>query len=150
MERNMQEALTEVNEILKVTPAELISKIPTEFRELIEKNRAKDYKFQLEEPFNEKDLKQETIVILGLIYRDFFTDPEEREELQLRDAEEIKKVEEEMNKQYDINNIFQKRKEEKMQNVQKSNEEELDLVLYKKQGFLKKFFNLIKGIFAKK
>lgn len=141
----MQEAMTEVYEILKVTPIELISKIPTKFRKIIEDNRAKDYRFQLAEPFNEKDLKQETIVILGLIYRDFFADPEEREELQLKDAEEIKKVEEEMNKQYDIDNIFQKRKEKSFENI-----EETDLTLYKEQGFLTKLFNLIKGIFKKK
>lgn len=141
----MQEAMTEVYEILKVTPIELTSKIPTKFRKIIEDNRAKDYRFQLAEPFNEKDLKQETIVILGLIYRDFFADPEEREELQLKDAKEIKKVEEEMNKQYDIDNIFQKRKEKSFENI-----EETDLTLYKEHGFLTKLFNLIKGIFKKK
>ena len=105
----MQEALTEVYEILKVTPIELTSKIPTKFRKMVEDNRARDYRFNLEEPFDERDLKQETIVILGLIYRDFFADPEEREELQLKDKEEIKRVEEEMNKQYDMNTIFQQR-----------------------------------------
>ena len=36
-------------------------------RKIIEENRDKEYRFQLEEPFNEKDLKEETIVILGLI-----------------------------------------------------------------------------------
>ena len=48
-------------------------------RKIIEENRDKEYRFQLEEPFNEKDLKEETIVILGLIYRDFLAEPEERE-----------------------------------------------------------------------
>ena len=101
----MQEALTEVYEILKVTPIELTSKIPTKFRKMVEDNRARDYRFNLEEPFDERDLKQETIVILGLIYRDFFADPEEREELQLKDKEEIKRVKEEINKQYHLNTI---------------------------------------------
>lgn len=145
MERNIQEALTEVYEILKVTPIELTSKIPTKFRKMVEDNRARDYRFNLEEPFDERDLKQETIVILGLIYRDFFADPEEREELQLKDKEEIKRVEEEMNKQYDMNTIFQQRNAKN----KKNEEEETDLILYKEQNFFKKLLSLIRGVFKR-
>ncbi len=141
----MQEALTEVYEILKVTPIELTSKIPTKFRKMVEDNRARDYRFNLEEPFDERDLKQETIVILGLIYRDFFADPEEREELQLKDKEEIKRVEEEMNKQYDMNTIFQQRNAKN----KKNEEEETDLILYKEQNFFKKLLSLIRGVFKR-
>ena len=47
----------------------------------------------------ESDENYALIIILGLIYRDFFADPEEREELQLKDKEEIKRVEEEIRKQ---------------------------------------------------
>ena len=139
MEQNLSKAFTEVYEILKVTPIELTSKIPTKFRKIIEENRDKEYRFQLEEPFNEKDLKEETIVILGLIYRDFLADPEEREDLQLKDTEAIKKVEEELNQKYD------KRKTKK--NVNNS-PEEMGLTVYKER-FIKKIFNLIKGIFKK-
>ena len=141
----MQEALTEVYEILKVTPIELTSKIPTKFRKMVEDNRARDYRFNLEEPLDERDLKQETIVILGLIYRDFFADPEEREELQLKDKEEIKRVEEEMNKQYDMNTIFQQRNAKN----KKNEEEETDLILYKEQNFFKKLLSLIRGVFKR-
>ena len=142
----MQEALTEVYEILKVTPIELTSKIPTQFNKMVEENSAKDYRFILEEPFDEKDLKKETIIILGLIYRDFFADPEEREELQLKDKEEIKRVEEEIRKQYDIDTIFQNRKEKNKKEV-----DETSLVLFEnQQGFWKKIFKAIKGIFKKK
>ena len=141
----MQEAMTEVYEILKVTPIELTSKIPTKFRKMVEDNRARDYRFNLEEPFDERDLKQETIVILGLIYRDFFADPEEREELQLKDKEEIKRVEEEMNKQYDMNTIFQQRNAKN----KKNEEEETDLILYKEQNFFKKLLSLIRGVFKR-
>ena len=145
MERNIQEALTEVYEILKVTPIELTSRIPKKKKKMVEDNRAKDYRFILEEPFDERDLKQETIVILGLIYRDFFADPEEREELQLKDKEEIKRIEEEMNKQYDMNTIFQ----QKNAKNKKNEVEETDLILYKEQSFFKKILNLIRGVFKR-
>ena len=146
MEQNLSKAFTEVYEILKVTPIELTSKIPTKFRKIIEENRDKEYRFQLEEPFNEKDLKEETIVILGLIYRDFLASPEERDELQKKDAEELQRLEQEMQQQYNMENVFQNRKNK----YQEAFQEQTDLVVYKEEGFLRKFFNMIKSLFKKK
>lgn len=144
MNRAYEEAFVEVDEILKIMPVDLLSKIPVQFRQVISENKAKDYKIEFKEPIEEEKLKEETIVILGLIYRDFLASPEEREELQEKDAEELKRIEEELRQKYDIDNIFQKRK-----NV--ANEDSsTDLTLYKEPGFLRKLFNLVKGIFNKK
>ena len=143
MDRAYEEAFAEVDEILKMMPIDLLSKIPIKFRQIISQNKANDYNIIIKEPLEEKNLKRETIVILGLIYRDFLASPEEREELQLKDAEELKKIEEEMQQQYEIDNIFKKRKNFSIE------DSSTDLILYKEQGFLKKFFNLIKGIFKK-
>lgn len=143
MDRAYEEAFAEVDEILKMMPIDLLSKIPIKFRQVISQNKANDYNIRIQEPLEEKNLKKETVVILGLIYRDFLSSPEEREELQLKDLEQLKKIEEEMQQQYDIDNIFTKRK--KSANEGSSTE----LILYKEQGFLKKIFNLIKGIFKK-
>lgn len=147
VKREYEEAFAEVDEIFKIMPIDLLSKIPMQFRNMITDKKAKDYKITIKEPLEEQKLKQETIVILGLIYRDFLSSPEEREELQLKDREELKKIEEEMSKQYDIDNVFDQRK-----NNKKSKEDEdssTDLILYKEPGFVKKFFNLIKGIFKR-
>lgn len=144
MNRSLQEAFTEVYEILKITPVELTSKIPIEFKKVIEENRATNYRIQVTEDFEESELKSETIVILGLIYRDFFADPEEREELQLKDAEEIKRIEQEMSEKYDIDKIFESRKAKQAESAQEN-----ALILYEEKGFLKKLFNKIKGIFKK-
>lgn len=143
MKSEYQQAFAEVDEIFKIMPVDLLSKIPIQFRQVISDNKAKDYYVKIEEPLEEQHLKEETIVILGLIYRDFLCSPEEREKLQLKDAEEIRKIEEEMRQQYDVNNVFEQRK-------QKSKEKySTDLTLYKEPNFLQKFFNLIKGIFKK-
>lgn len=143
MERVYQEAFAEVDEIFKIMPIDLLSKIPAQFRQMILENKADNYTIEIKEPLDEKILKKETVVILGLIYRDFLASPEEKEELQLKDAEELKKIEEEMQKQYDMDNLFKKNKSAK-------NEEVLtDLIVYKEPGFLKKLFNIIKGIFKK-
>lgn len=143
MERVYQEAFAEVAEILKIMPIDLLSKIPAQFRQIIIENKADNYTIDIKEPLEEDKLKKETVVILGLIYRDFLASPEEREELQLKDSEELKRIEEEMKNQYGVDNILKKRKPSKNQDVS------ADLTLYKEPGFFKKLFNVIKGIFKK-
>lgn len=146
MERTYAEAFTEVDEILKIMPIDLLSKIPMQFRQVISENKAKNYKVDIKESLDEEKLKEETVVILGLIYRDFLASPEEREELQAQDAEELRKIEEEMQQQYDMDKVFKKRKSK----ITYQNDElNTDLILYKEQGFLKKLFNLVKGLFNK-
>ena len=76
MKRAYEEAFTEIDEILKIMPVDLLSKIPIQFRQLISENRAMNYKVDIKEPIEENDLKEETIVLLGLIYRDFLASPE--------------------------------------------------------------------------
>ena len=140
MERAYEEAFAEVDEILKIMPIELLSKIPAQFREVISKNKDPNYNIQIQEPIEEEKLKEETVVILGLIYRDFLASPEEKEELQLKDAEDYQKIQEELKKQYDIQNVFEKRRKDNITT---------EMTVYKEQGFLQKLFNLVKGIFKK-
>ena len=147
MKREYEEAFVEVDEIIKLMPIDLSSRIPLKFRQVISDNKAKDYKVEMKEPLEEQKLKNETIVILGLIYRDFLCTPEERDKLQLRDTEELKRIEKEMQEQYDINKVFEKRKSGTKDEYNDNNQ--MDMIVYKEPGFLKRFFNLIKGIFKK-
>lgn len=143
MKKEYEEAFAEVDEILQLMPIDLLIKIPLQFKKVISENRSQNYIPKIKEPIKEEDLKYETKVILGLIYRDFLVDPEEREKLQAQDAEEIRKIEEELQKQYDVEKIFTKRK------IQNETENSINMIIYKEQGFLQKLFNLIKGIFNK-
>ena len=77
--------------------------------------------------------------------KDVFKQYFQGEDLQLKDTEAIKKVEEELNQKYDMENVFNKKKTKK--NVNNSSEE-MGLTVYKER-FIKKIFNLIKGIFKK-
>ena len=149
MERVYEEAFTEVDEVLKLMPIDLLSKIPAQFRQTISENKAKNYNVIIQEPLEEQKLKKETIVILGLIYRDFLASPEEREQLQLKDAEELKRIEQEMQEQYDIENIFKKKKNKKMSKDIENKQISTDLTLYTQPSFVRKFLDLIKGIFKK-
>ena len=140
MEREYEEAFSEVDEVLKLMPIDLLSKIPVQFRKVIS---------EIKEPLEEQNLKKETIVILGLIYRDFLASPEEKEKLQIKDAEELKRIEQEMQEQYDIENIYKKRKKRNRLSNIEEDQESTDLILSEKPSFLKRFFNIIKGIFKK-
>lgn len=146
MEKVYEEAFVEVNEVLKLMPIDLLSKIPAQFRQTISDNKATNYKVVIKEPLEEQKLKKETVAILGLIYRDFLASPEEKEKLQMEDAEELDKIEQEIQKQYNIDNIFEKKKKIKdVDNQQFST----DITIYKESNFLSKLFNIIKGIFKK-
>lgn len=147
MERAYEEAFVEIDEIFKIMPINLLSKVPVEFRQVISENKAKDYKIEIVEPLEENNFKKETIVILGLMYRDFFASPEEREELQKRDVEELEKIEQEMQRRYDMQNIFDKRKS---RITQQNENYSTEMIVYKKQGFFSKIFNLIRGVFTRK
>lgn len=144
MKREYEEAFAEINEIFKIMPIDLLSKIPLKIKEVISENKAKDYNVKIQEPINEQNLKPETIAILGLIYRDYISSPEEREQLQQKDQQELERIEQEMQEQYDIGNAFEKRK-----NKNQREENSTELMVYKEPGFIKRIFNLIKGIFKK-
>ena len=144
MKKEYEEAFYEIDEIFKIMPIDLLSKIPKEFREMISENKSKDYKIKIVEPLEEEHFNKETIILLGLIYRDFICSAEERDKLQIQDAEEIRQIQEELNKQYDMNNVFENKKKKK-----EPYDSSKDLVLYEEPGFIKKIFNLIKGIFKK-
>ena len=146
MERVYEEAFYEVDEVLKLMPIDLRSKIPMQFRQALSENKAKNYKADIHEPLKEQELNKETVIILGLIYRDFLASPEEREQLQKNDAEELQKIEQEMQEQYNMENIFKKKKEKN--NIQQ-NENNNQLIVYKEKGIFHKIFDFIKRIFKR-
>ena len=120
MERVYEEAFSEVDEILKLMPIDISSKIPEEFRQVISENKAVNYKTNIQIPIKEQDLKPETITVLGLIYRDYLASPEIKEKLQKEDEEKLAE-----------------------------NENSNSLVQYKEPGIFQKIINFFKGIFMK-
>lgn len=148
MKQEYREAFTEVNEIVKLMPIELVNKIPTKFREMMEEERDKTYLPDIKEPLEKCKLKNETVIILGLIYRDFLCLPEERKKLQEKDAKELQvaqqALEQEIRQKYNPDNIFKKNIEK--QALQK---EEKSLIVVQEEKWYKKIFELIKKFFNK-
>lgn len=143
------EAFAEVNEIIRLMPLELVKKIPSKFREMIAEEKDNNYISDIKEPIEKCKLKNETIIILGLIYRDFLCSPDERKKLQEKDARELqevqKAIEEEIREKYNPDDIFKNKREIKTE----EQVEEKSLTVVQEEKWYQKIFNLIKGLFGR-
>lgn len=146
MKEVYREAFSEIDAIFELMPINLLNKIPEKFRNIIKKEKSADYKPIISEPIEKYELKEETIIILALIYRDFLSTNEERKLLKLRDAEKIEEAEKELYEKYNPNNLFKKPNITSENNNDSSSGEQL--IVYE-ENWLKKIFNIIKNIFKK-
>ena len=116
---------------------------------MIKEERDTNYKPNIKEPLENQKLKDETIIILGLIYRDFLCSQQEKKILQKKDAKEIQKIEKEIEnekrKKYNINAIFE---DKSTQNEIKMSEQK-KIIVYEEKKWYKKIFDLIKKFFAR-
>ena len=150
MKKEYSEAFSEVNEILKLMPIELINKIPFEFRRIIEEEKSKEYFPNIQEPIENVNLKKETIILLGLIYRDFLCSVEEKnrlQELERRQLEELRKealsnTSEKTNYSELLSHINTSNSQ-KNQNIER---EKVSLIVQEKKWY-QRIFDLIKKLF---
>ncbi len=151
MKQEYREAFTEVNVIIQLMPEELVDKIPSRFRVMLEEEKDKNYHPDIKEPLEEQKLKEETIIILGLIYRDFLCSPEERKELQEKDAKELQEVqmamEKEMREKYNPNDILKNRR--KNNSEEQSHTENTSMIVVKEEKWYQKIFQIIKKLFKR-
>ena len=149
MKPEYREAFEEIYEIFSLMPKELLKKIPTKFYEMIEEERDTNYSPNIQEPLEKQKLKNETIIILGLIYRDFLCSLDEKKRLQEKDAKEFQEVEkaleEEIREKYNPDDIFKNRNRVVPQEEQPS--EETRMTLVQEEKWYQKIFNLIKNLF---
>lgn len=149
MKLEYREAFEEIYEIFRLMPKELLNKIPTKFYEMIEEERDTNYFPNIQEPLEKQKLKNETIIILGLIYRDFLCSLDEKKRLQEKDAKELqeveKAIEEEIREKYNPDNIFKNTNKNIQEKIQQS--EETRMTVVQEEKWYKKIFNLIKNLF---
>lgn len=105
-----QNALTEVEAILKLMPKDMLDKIPNSFFNFIEQKKSKSYipNLNMELSLNEQNLLNETRAILSLIYRSYLCNTEEKRKLKIDDSIELAKKQNELNKKYSYENLFKK------------------------------------------
>lgn len=106
-----ENALAEVDSILKLMPEDLLNKIPNSFLNFIEQKKSKSYttNFNFDRSLNEQNLLKETRTILSLIYRSYLCSSKQRRKLKIDDIIELKKNQIERNKKYSYENLFHKK-----------------------------------------
>lgn len=137
-----KKALSEVNVIINSIPEELRAKISNKLKNTIELERDKEYNPDVNELVIENKMLPETIIILGMIYRDFLCSETERENLKNREKEIIKEKNEENESKYSYEKLF---KERKTNNSEKIENKEMALIEIKEKWYEKvlKFFRTI-------
>ena len=139
----MDEKFSEVYEILKIMPDSILNKIPTKLQNIIENERDKNYKVVIKEPLEIENFQYETIVFLGMLYRDFLCSEDEKKKLKEKDIELEKRYNQELSEIYNIDDLFNRRKKE---NFTENENKNLPIKAEEKKWF-QKLFNLVKGIF---
>lgn len=145
MKEIYMDAFSEVNAILNIMPSNLFNKIPLKFRQMISEYKNNSYNPRIEEPVENFELKDETKIILSLIYRDFLCSNEEKERLKARDAQKLQEEEEQLREKYNPDNIFNNRKTENVETVA----EPVAMIEYR-ESFFSRIINKIKNIFRRK
>ncbi len=132
----------EVYDILQNTEDELISKIPVKFISFIKDNMNHDYKTNIQTniDIDKQPLLKETEAVLSLIYRSYWATEEEKQEFAIKDQQEFY---EKQKQGKSIEQIFIERK--KINNITIDN----NLMIVKKESFIKRFFSKVLSIFKK-
>lgn len=146
---NRRDAYKEVYIVLQDLNEEDYNKIPPEIIETIKENSNEEYEFVLNDELELKEqlLLPETKAILFNLFRDYLATPVQKEKILKMQSEERKKVEENKKQNYTNVDMFKTNKNENIE--EKTNNQELQLVQIKKEGFFRKLINKIKLFFKK-
>lgn len=148
MNNEYSKAYTEVLEIINHFSEDEYKKIPREKIDFFEKNKDKDYNFQINPNADlaEQNISQNANAILVSLFRDYFATDNLKEILKNLLKQNQEKIEIEKHEKYNPDNIFNNRvNTEKL----KDSKEELALVEIKDQTWYKKILDFFKSIFKK-
>lgn len=141
------EIYVDISVIISMMPTEMKSKINKSFINFIENNKSNNYVSNINPnvPLKEQNIRKETKEILGIIYRDYLCNEEERINLLQEEKRELTKLEAEKREIYNPDNIFKKN------NLKENNEEkfiknEASIVEYK-ESIIKRIIIKIKKLF---
>lgn len=137
-------SFSEAYDIILHMDKELLKKIPEKFIKFVEKNKAEDYKTNIDysKSINQQELQKGTRVILSIIYRDYLCSSEKKKELMQNDKDELKRIEQELREKYNPDNLF-KRKNDNQEVESK------ELVLNDNRKWYKKIWRFIRKILKK-
>ena len=142
LEENYKEAFSEVYAVFQIMPKKLKEKVSKDFYLMIEKERNPYYTIDIVTPLENNSFKDETIVLLGIIYRDFLCSKEEKRIMKMHDEEEIKKIEFNKCNNIKINELFNTHNKKSIENN--------SLLVVEKEKIYIKILKVLKGIILKK
>lgn len=148
---NYPKAYKEVIEILKYVPQESVDKIPDEMINVFKTKMDKSWNFivDINKPFEEQKLLEETKAIFANIFRDYWATPYQKERIETREKYELEKIEEEKRKIYNPDDIFKKNKVQKDEEEPKEYANNLPVEV-KKENFFKRLIGFITSFLKKK
>lgn len=147
MSDDIKKALVEVDLIIEqVIPKEQTLKIPKKFKDFIKNNKDPNYlfKYNFEKELEEQVLMNDTKILLGMLYLNYWATDDEKKEINHILDENEKKYIEQISEKYSTNNIF--KKQEKKYGEEMA---EINLPVKHKEGIIKKIIKFIKSIFKR-
>ncbi len=146
----LSEAITEILEILKNVDNDLIEKLPQKFKDFLQENKSETYnpEFDCMKDLKDLKLKEETKNLLGIMYMNYWSEPEERKEyVKLLNENQIK-YNLEIEQKYNPDNLFKKKMSNKSVSVEEKITKDVQLIKYNESLF-RKIWNKILSIFKK-
>ncbi len=140
--KEAKEAYVEVLEILKHMDSKFVKKIPTKLIEFFKEKASKEYKFRIDDtiPFEEQNLKNDTINILAMLNYNYWCEDEEHKKYLLNKYNENEiRYQEKLMEKYSRENLF------KVENQSVNSVPQV----YKEASWYDKILSFIKKIFNK-
>ena len=146
-EIGVQKALVEAKEILKRLSSEDYAKIPEDVKEYIETNKDDNYEWHYDDSkeLNEQELHEYTLPILAYINSEFLLNEEQKAYMEKVYQDNDKKMEEELRKKYNTDDLFQNRNNTQTTEKIATEEptQEVQMVEHKKESFFSKILRLL-------
>ena len=143
-------AYTEINCLLKYLPQSYIDRIPEKLIKLIQNQSNEQYNINIDtnKSLLEQNFSTKAKDLMAVIKYNYWSTEEEKQQLKQIFYDNENKYQKESLEKYNPNNIF-KNKEESIGAPQTEKENNIQMVVYKENIFIK-FFNKIKNLFRKK
>lgn len=112
VDARISEGISEVLVILKNIDKKYIEKLPQKFKEFLKNNQSSTYipNIDLSKELKDMKLKKETRNLLELMYLNYWSTQEEKNEFMVMLNENERKYQEEIRQKYNPDNLFKNRK----------------------------------------
>ena len=142
--------LSQVYEILQYLPKEYFEKIPKKMIDEITKNKNATYQYEYDKDkgLDDSEILEETKDLMSAIYVSYLCDEDRKAEIIEICKQNDKKIQEELEKKYSVDNIFKKPEKEIVKEENTVEEQTTDLVVAQEEKWYSKIINKVKEFLA--